>query len=84
MSMILQAWFPAQWDLVNVTESSHICIYYFYNVINTKPREKYAAKFCFQYHSNKLSVITCLQQQMKSLSSLFCKKMHVVLEESSH
>lgn len=22
MSMILQAWFPAQWDLVNVTESS--------------------------------------------------------------
>lgn len=21
MSMILQAWFPAQWDLVNVTES---------------------------------------------------------------
>lgn len=58
MSMILQAWFPAQWDLVNVTESSPKDVYYFYNVININTREKDKAKFCFQYHNNKLSVIT--------------------------
>lgn len=57
VSMILQAWFPAQWDMVNYHRINSWDACYFCNVISTKIRGKYAAKFCIQYYNNKLSVI---------------------------
>lgn len=66
MSKILQTWFPAQENLVYVTESSPKDVYIICTMLEipkknpkTKPqkRGKYTEKFYFQYHNNKLTVI---------------------------